>query len=343
MENIKKYIAGRGYTCREGLAENLCLSLMNRPFTVLTGMSHTDMTLLPELVAGAMGATAENGRYRCLEVEYDWMDSSDLFGHLDLWGNFVPGAILDFLCRARDDEHRPYFLCFDKLILSRAEYYLREILHIAQCLSAGETAPELVPAVYYGRDTGALEKYGVVPALKNLYIVTTLNLDETGFPLDQKFMDKVYTLQIEKDDVIYTGARNAVVPVAYTNDFLQTSLHSVGQWAQYEERVDTYLRELERLNKLLMKANAYVGYQVRNDMVMYLLNNHRTGWLPETAALDHLITRKVLVRAQGNAKTVLPVLQQLKEHCTGKYPQACEKLDRMIQQCQREDYTGYWV
>ena len=343
MKNIKKYIEDRGYGCAPGLTENYCLSLMCRPFVILTGLSHMDMTRLPELVANAMGATCENGRYKCVKVEYDWMDSSDLFGHLDLWGNFVPGAILDFLIRARNDPENPYFLCFDRLILARAEYYLREILQIARCLGAGEAAPELVPAIYYGRDTQALEKYGVIPALKNLYIVGTLALDETGFPLNQKLMDGVYTLQLEKDDVLYPGGEDRAVSAAYANDFLQTPLRSVEQWSAYEEKVDTYLAQLEQMNKILMQANAYVGYQVRNDMVTYLLNNHRVGWLPENAAMDHLITSKVLVRAQGNAKTVTPVLEQLLGYCEGIYPQATKKIHRMLQQCRTEDYTGYWL
>ena len=74
MKNIKKYIEDRGYGCAPGLTENYCLSLMCRPFVILTGLSHMDMTRLPELVANAMGATCENGRYKCVKVEYDWMD-----------------------------------------------------------------------------------------------------------------------------------------------------------------------------------------------------------------------------------------------------------------------------
>lgn len=343
MEKIKEYIAARGYTCAQGLVENYYLSLMCRPFVILTGSSDTDMTRLPELFAGAVGAVAENGRYKCLAVEYDWMDSSDLFGHLDLWGKFVPGAIMDFLKQASGDPSHPYFLCFDGLILSRAEYYLREILQIAQALSAGGEADDLVPAIYYGRDSGALQKYGVIPALKNLYIIGTLNLDETSFPLDQKFMDRVHTLRVEKEDLVCTGEQTNPQPVAYTNDFLQTPLRRLDQCGEQEETVDKIIGIIEELNKILMKANAYVGYQVRNDIILYLLNAYRTGVLPETAALDHQITQKVLVRAQGNAKTAVPVLEQLRAYCAGRYPRAEKKITQMLEKCRQEGYTSYWI
>ena len=343
MDKIKNYIAQRGYTCPRGLVENYYLSLMARPFVILTGMSGTDMTKLPALFAEAVGATAENGRYLCLEVEYDWMDSSDLFGHLDLWGKFVPGKILDFLKQAHQDPQHPYFLCFDRLILSRAEYFLREILQVAECLGAGEEAPELVPQIYYGRDEQAKQTYGAIPALNNLYIVCTLALDETGLPLNQKFMDRVYTLQIGEEDVVCDGEDTHPVAECYTNDFFHTPLRRLEQCGQYGDKVQGFIATIEQLNKILMQINAYVGYQVRNDMILYLLNALRTGVLSEEEALDYLITRKVLVRAQGNAKTVVPVLEQLEEYCRGKYPMAQKKIAQMAEKCRLEERTFYWL
>jgi len=343
MEKIKEYIAGRGYACAPGLVENYYLSLMARPFVILTGMSDTDMTRLPELFANAVGATAENGRYKCLTVEYDWMDSSDLFGHLDLWGRFVPGAVLDFLKQARDDQDHPYFLCLDKLILSRAEYYLREILNIIETAQAGQTPGDLVPRVYYGQDTQAAEAYGPIPALSNLYIIGTLNLDETGFPLNQKFMDRVHTLQVEREDVALTGQERPVPAEIRTNEFLQTPLRRLEQCGDHGELVEEIIGVVEQLNQILIQGNAYAGYQIRNDMILYLLNNHRTGVLEATAAMDHLITRKILVRAQGSAGTVQPVLDRLLEYCAGRYPQAEKKIGQMLEKCRTEGYTAYWV
>lgn len=342
IERIKNYITAQGYACSDTLVENYYLSLLSRPFVVLAGMSDTDMTLLPKLFAGAVGVTAENGRYKCLEVEYDWMDTSDLFGHLDLWGNFVPGAILDFLVQAKNDPDKPYFLCFDKLILSRAEYYFREILGIIEALETG-AEPELVPAIYYGRDTAALEKYGVIPALKNLYIICTLNLDETGFPLNQKFMDRIHTLQLGKEDVSFNGEKTPVEPVELTNDFFLSPLKQLSDCGEYERQIEGVIAVIEELNKILMMGNAYVGYKIRNDMILYLLNDLRTGVLPEADAMDQMITQKVLIRAQGNARTVMPMLEKLGAYCAGRYPKACEKIAFMQEKCRQEDYTSYWI
>ncbi|MBQ6840397.1 MAG: hypothetical protein IJO45_06860 [Oscillospiraceae bacterium] len=343
MEQIKAYIAAQGYDCGDALVENYYLSLVSRPFVILAGLSDTDLTLLPELFAGAVGATAENGRYKCLTVEYDWMDSSDLFGHLDLWGKFVPGVILDFLIQAREDPDHPYFLCLDKLILSRAEYYLREILNIIEAGETGMDAGALVPAIYYGRDAGALQKYGQIPRLKNLYIIGTLNLDETSFPLNQKFMDRIHSLQLSKEDIFFTGKKAPAEPKELNNDFLLSPLKQLEHCTGYEKEIERIIGVIEALNKILMQGNAYVGYQIRNDMILYLLNNIRTGVLEDAAALDHMITQKVLIRAQGSARTAMPMLEQLANYCAGRYPKAEKKIAFMMEKCRLEDYTAYWV
>ena len=94
---INNYIASKGFTYEQGLIENFYLSLKSKPFVILAGTSGTGKTRLVKLFAEAVGATPENGRYKMVPVRPDWSDSSDLFGHVDLNGNFVPGAIIDFV------------------------------------------------------------------------------------------------------------------------------------------------------------------------------------------------------------------------------------------------------
>ena len=120
MGRINDYIAQRGFSCTEGLTEKYYLSLKARPFIFLTSRGQTELTRLPLLFAEAIGATRENGRVKLLQVRPDWMDSSDLFGWLNLEGKFIPGVIIDFLKAAQNDPEKPYFLILDQLILSRA-------------------------------------------------------------------------------------------------------------------------------------------------------------------------------------------------------------------------------
>lgn len=338
IEKIKNYITQKGYTCTGGLVENYYLSLKTRPFVLLTGYSDADKTLLPRLFAEAVGATAENGRYLQLTVSPDWMDSSDLFGWLDLEGKFIPGAIIDFLKAAQQDPEKPYFLCLDSLILSRADYFLRDFVAAVESMGQPEETP-FVNLLYYGRDTGAIEKYGVIPALRNVYTVGTVDLDLEGRPLNRKLLDRVHTLTLGRDDLagIATGIP---APVDRDNTFLETVYFSVDQCP--EEPMQACIAVFEQINKLLMPANTYIGYKIRNDSILYLMHNRLTGTLPETAAMDHVISEKILTRLQGTAKT-LPVLKKLRAFCAeAGYACAAGDLCRMIKKCEAEGLSAYW-
>ena len=84
---IRKYIEAKGFNYDGSLIENFYLSLKSKPFVILAGTSGTGKTRLVRLFAEAIKA-----EYKLLSVRPDWSDSSDLFGHTDLSGNFHPGA-----------------------------------------------------------------------------------------------------------------------------------------------------------------------------------------------------------------------------------------------------------
>ena len=302
---IKTYISQKGYFYADALIENFYLSLKSRSFVFVTGNSDTDMARLPLLFAEAIGATEGNGRFLRLKVRPDWMDSSDLFGWLNLEGRFVPGVIIDFLKAAQSEPDKPYFLCLDRLNLSRAEYYLREILSAVESRAQIEGEKPFVTMAYYGRDWEAAAKYGIIPALKNLYIVGTINMDEASRPLNQRFLDRVHTIHMEPGDL--TGADTGrPSPVDADNSFLETVYFRLDQCPADE--LKPYFAVFQELDRILSGATAYIGYQVRNDAILYLMHNQLTGVLSERDALDQEIAMKVITRVQGSAKMIKPVL-----------------------------------
>ena len=147
ISGIKYYIASKGFNYEDELIENFYLSLKSKPFVILAGISGTGKTRLVKLFAEAIGATVKNGRYKMVSVRPDWSDSSDLFGHVDLNGIFVPGAIIDFVKRAERDISRPYFLCLDEMNLARVEYYLSDILSIIETRDFHNGTIETVPLI----------------------------------------------------------------------------------------------------------------------------------------------------------------------------------------------------
>ena len=368
---IKAYIAAKGFRYEDGLVENFYLSLKAKPFVILAGTSGTGKTRLVKLFAEAIGATGN--RYQMVSVRPDWSDSTDLFGHVDLNGRFIPGAILDFVKRAELDTGHPYILCLDEMNLARVEYYLSDILSVIETREfdafGNIVTDSLIHTEYYGSDGNAAGKYGTVRLPENLYIVGTVNMDETTFPFSKKVLDRANTIEFSRVDLTLPGfSEETPVQLSLPNSFLKTNYLLLKQCMDEADVVSQYCAELQEINKILAPANAHVGYRVRDEIVFYLLNNHVHGLLPEDVAMDNEIMQKILPRIQGSSASVKNLLCELFKRCAGdfegygtgaedlskkmlavtekpgcKYRNSARKIADMVRRFEEDGFTSYWL
>ena len=260
IEQIKSYIASKGFTYNDNLIENFFLSLKSKPFVILAGTSGTGKTKLVKLFAEAIGA-----EYRMVSVRPDWSDGSDLFGHFDLNGKFVSGPVCDAFETALRDPAKPVFLCLDEMNLARVEYYLSDFLSVIE--SRDMQADGTIT-------TDAIAQYDGIP--ENLYIVGTVNMDETTFPFSKKVLDRANTIEFSYVDLVpdFAVFLPDAKPVQGENNFLKTEyLVLVRDCADDKDFVAKVCSELQMINEILLKANAHVGYRVRDEIVFYMLNN----------------------------------------------------------------------
>ncbi len=372
IRHIRDYIAARGFSYEDGTVENFYLSLKTKPFVILAGISGTGKTRLVKLFAEAIGATAANGRYKMVSVRPDWSDSTDLFGHVDLNGRFIAGTILDFVKQAQGDEGHPYILCLDEMNLARVEYYLSDILSVIETREMTSedrilTDP-LVPVRYYGSDEKAADRYGEIMLPDNLYLVGTVNMDETTFPFSKKVLDRANTIEFSHVDLTYKAQDGQDVPALdLPNRFLRARYTLLQQCDEEGAAVAGYCTELNGLNKILQAANAHVGYRVRDEIVFYLLNNKEGELLPEWDAFDNEIMQKVLPRIQGSSAAVRNMLVELFKFCAGdfegiqtendiggkmikkaenpdcKYKKSAKKIAFMVRRYEEDGFTSYWL
>ena len=368
VDKIKEYIKGSGFSYENGLIENFYLSLKSKPFVILAGTSGTGKTRLVRLFAEAISA-----EYQLVAVRPDWSDSSDLFGHVDLNGNFIPGAVLDFMNRAKANPERPYILCLDEMNLARVEYYLSDILSIMETREVKDgfiTSDPVLNESYYGKkDIAAREKYGVQRMPENFYIVGTVNMDETTFPFSRKVLDRANTIEFSYVDLDNPefGDLAKPDPEKLSNSFLKTEYLFLKQCVAEEEYVKAVCADLQRINGILQKAEAHVGYRVRDEIVFYMLNNKKAGLLSEKEAFDNEIMQKILPRIQGSSASVKKLLCSLFVECAGSYsdsndsdsknmekyleekrgtlpyPKSAEKIMFMTRRFEEDGFTSYWL
>ena len=374
VRKISEYIVARGFQYSDNLIENFYLSLKTKPFVILAGTSGTGKTRLVRLFAEAIGATSANGRYCQVAVRPDWSDSTDLFGHVDLNGNFMSGKILPFLKAATDDPEHPYILCLDEMNLARVEYYLSDFLSIIESrdLKNGNIISDpIMTKDKYGKDKDALDEYGEIEFPQNLYIVGTVNMDETTFPFSRKVLDRANTIEFNYVDLGLQFSENldAVEPYEADNSFLMSEYLVLGRDCQkYFDVIGPICAQLESINKILRKANAHVGYRVRDEIVFYLINNMNADLLTEEEAFDNSIMQKILPRIQGSSASIKTMLCELFESLSGqkldanaadtttaaamqkiidngtvKYPKSVAKIKFMVQRFEEDGFTSYWL
>ena len=361
---IKRYIADKGFNYEGDLIENFYLSLKSKPFVILAGTSGTGKTRLVKLFAEAIGA-----KMKLVPVRPDWSDSSDLFGHTDLSSKFHAGAIIDFVKQAERDKNTSHFLCLDEMNLARVEYYLSDFLSIIETRDRKpngqiETDP-LIDESYF-QDAEAKKEYGKVYIPENLYIIGTVNMDETTFPFSKKVLDRANTIEFSFVNLmtkVITGGQ--AVAQKLDNTFLKTDYLYLRDCVD-EDLIDTVCFNLEELNQILVKANLHVGYRVRDEIAFYMMNNRKAELLEFDAAFDHEIMQKILPRVQGSSFVIKTVLSELFIKCAGdysgfagtaayeqmdsyldsknaKYPNSAKKIAFMMRRYEEDGFTSYWL
>ena len=354
---IQQYISMQGFTYDNKLIENFYLSLKSKPFVILAGTSGTGKTRLVRLFAEAIGA-----EYNLVSVRPDWSDGSDLFGHYDLSGRFIEGPVCTSFRHAYETPDKPVFLCLDEMNLARVEYYLSDFLSVIETREKMQTGKIVTTSI-------AQYENGIPD---NLYIVGTVNMDETTFPFSKKVLDRANTIEFSYVNLIpsfdYTWEETDSLELP--NSFLKTEYLVLGRdCISDQEYVREICNELQSINDILLKANAHVGYRVRDEIVFYILNNKVQGeLLTYEEAMDNEIMQKILPRIQGSSASVRDMLCELFMHCaadmtqkTGntdsekmykilgdtsigcRYRKSAEKIALMVRRFEDDGFTSYWL
>lgn len=370
IEQIKSYISAKGFSYKENQIENLYLSLKSKPFVILAGTSGTGKSKLAKLFAESIDA-----EYKLVPVRPDWSDSSDLFGHLDLEGNFVPGALTEFISKANSNLNKPHILCLDEMNLARVEYYLSDFLSIIETRHSRDgriITDSILKKESYGNDkTGAFEKYGELSLPENLYVIGTVNMDETTFPFSKKVLDRANTIEFSNVDLSFPDNFSTSEPYKLKNienDFLKSKYLILKDCADYKVFLEKVCTNIEKLNQILVKANLHVGYRVRDEIAFYMLNNQNDDLIKENDAFDNSIMQKILPRIQGSSNAVKTMLYDLFKYCIGDnkgiqldqdsmsdslfdyldnnsatYKNSAEKIAFMVRRFEEDGFTSFWL
>lgn len=171
----------------ETLTTRFVVSLATKPFLILTGLSGSGKTKLAQ--AFAKWICEDNKQINLVPVGADWTNREPLLGYPNALEDdkyvLPESGVLQLILRARKDPEQPYFLILDEMNLSHVERYFSDFL------SAIESNEEI--KLHHGNENWETGEYDVPPAIripKNLFVVGTVNIDETTYMFSPKVLDR---------------------------------------------------------------------------------------------------------------------------------------------------------
>ncbi|KXY63501.1 McrB family protein [Bacillus cereus] len=354
IDHVSSYIQSKGFFYEKKDLINFFLSLKTKPFVILSGISGTGKTKIVQWFAESLGATEENGQFTLIPVRPDWSDSSDLLGYVNLQGEFQERPLIKVLEKADANPNRPYFVVLDEMNLARVEYYFSDFLSVIESRKWKDrkivTSPVLPESI--------TNKQITIPS--NVYIIGTVNMDETTHPLSKKVLDRANTIEFNTVNLDYFNflmdVEEKEAEVASNRSLETEYLHLKECFKENEDLVRNISTILIEINKMLESVGAQVGYRIRDEICFYMAYNEQGKLLSFDEALDYQIYQKILPRLAGSDGRTEEVLKQLYVLCANeeydsgnndasyaKYPRSANKLSHMLRRFEYDGFTSFWI
>lgn len=292
-------------------------SLATKQFAILTGLSGSGKTQ----IALQFGNWLGHERVLLVPVRPDWTGSDALFGYEDAlkppakdgrraWN--VPAA-LQFMLEAARDPDWPYLLILDEMNLAHVERYLADVL------SGMESGEPCLPNVALD-DDGAWRlipgEAELVSVPANLFIVGTVNVDETTYMFSPKVLDRANTLEFRVNTDDLADDLRKPVPcrpgsVELVRGFLNIAREADWHIDEPHPDKDIVSAHLRDLHGILHEYGFEFGHRVFTESLRFASMMAAAGEFSIEAALDAIVMQKILPRLHGNRRRLEPVLEAI--------------------------------
>ncbi|TNO85929.1 McrB family protein [Bacillus cereus] len=212
---VSKDLQERGVYFETEFIESFLLSLKTKPFLILSGISGVGKSLLPNMIM----ELSQNESCKPIAVAPNWVDNTDMLGYFDLEDNFIMGDFTRVVLDAVNHTAKPFFLILDEMNLAKVELYFAQVLSCIESrflnvnLNSVEYKNPLFNKSYRDRfheksmkathdeEREIYEKLSTLTIPNNLYIIGTVNIDESTHPFSKKVLDRANVIEINDVDL----------------------------------------------------------------------------------------------------------------------------------------------
>ena len=263
----------------------------------------------------------ESPRYQIVPVGANWTDNTNIVGYYNvITEEYQSTPAYDLIKQAQSDLNNPYFLILDEMNLSHVERYF------ADFLSAIESSEEIP---LYGNN----EKLELP---KNLFIIGTVNVDETTYMFSPKVLDRANTIEFDtvlasdymslnNDDKDFVGDVDYLQSPLSDSDISQFNIDELREilsniYYGGENLWDILAIELTSFQETLKSSGFDFGFRVINEILRFMVvawryENSPEEWDNWKRYFDAQVKQKILPKLHGSQKAIGNVLNNLFNLC----------------------------
>lgn len=297
-------------TFNDQLSKRFVNSLLAKPFVILTGNSGTGKTRIATRFAKYLEVQFADGKnYELVSVGADWTDNTAMLGYFNPLGNngngeYCDTAILRLFIRAKENPEYPFFLILDEMNLSHVERYFSDFL------SHMET-PDTPFAIEHFSN-------GELTYPDNLFVIGTVNIDETTYMFSPKVLDRANVIEFKPD-------RNSVFALFDQQVFEETITSADKNTARAFMSLARKIKEKYSMDMswakdafgqvytILEKYGFEFAYRTVKEICRYIYASKEllNSSFSIDVAVDEQIIQKLLPKVYGNKRSIGDMLEEL--------------------------------
>lgn len=332
LDQFNLQLKNSGLFFTKKIINRFIASLCTKQFLILTGLSGSGKTKLAQ--AFATWISESNDQYLLVPVGADWTNREPLLGYpnsLEPQKYVTPeSGVIQIITKSIENPDKPYFLILDEMNLSHVERYFADFLSAMESKESIKLYSDSDRYTKFDNDNKPVSETRVLDKFKlpsNLFIIGTVNIDETTYMFSPKVLDRANTIEfrLTEDDLDLFFQNSSSVKLSNLHEGSNESMPGLG-FNQSKIFMDLVNKSNDKIDYSrigdvlktffinLKNAGAEFGYRSINEIARLIGNLEYFGSSLDES-IDIAVMQKLLPKLHGSRSKMIRVLPILADSC----------------------------